>query len=87
MSRQSVANALAKSGISHGTLGTSKSLKCTTSDHSGSRLPQRTFERSYAGFLFHSAAQAYALAKATGLPLLFEGNDFIHTDIRPAIPC
>ena len=28
---------------------------------------------------------AYALAKETGLPLLFKGNDFIHTDIVPAV--
>jgi ribonuclease VapC len=28
---------------------------------------------------------AYALAKATGEPLLFKGNDFIHTDISPAL--
>lgn len=28
---------------------------------------------------------AYALAKTADLPLLFKGNDFIHTDIRPAI--
>lgn len=27
---------------------------------------------------------AYALAKATGLPLLFKGNDFAATDIQPA---
>ena len=26
---------------------------------------------------------AYALAKATGEPLLFKGNDFIHTDVTP----
>ncbi len=26
---------------------------------------------------------AYALAKETGEPLLFKGNDFIHTDIIP----
>lgn len=26
---------------------------------------------------------AYALAKATGEPLLFKGNDFTHTDILP----
>jgi ribonuclease VapC len=26
---------------------------------------------------------AYALAKVTGEPLLFKGNDFIHTDIAP----
>ncbi|HYD66344.1 type II toxin-antitoxin system VapC family toxin [Azospirillum sp.] len=28
---------------------------------------------------------AYALAKATGEPLLFKGNDFIHTDVPSAI--
>lgn len=28
---------------------------------------------------------AYALAKSRGLPLLFKGDDFIHTDIRPAL--
>ena len=28
---------------------------------------------------------AYALASATGHPLLFKGNDFTHTDIRPAV--
>jgi len=29
---------------------------------------------------------AYALARATGEPLLFKGDDFRHTDIAPAIP-
>ena len=28
---------------------------------------------------------SYALAKATGLPLLFKGDDFIHTDVRAAL--
>lgn len=28
---------------------------------------------------------AYALAKATGEPLLFKGNDFTHTDVTPAL--
>jgi ribonuclease VapC len=28
---------------------------------------------------------AYALAKCMGLPLLFKGDDFRHTDIRPAL--
>jgi ribonuclease VapC len=28
---------------------------------------------------------AYALARATGQPLLFKGNDFLHTDITPAL--
>ena len=29
---------------------------------------------------------AYALAKARNMPLLFKGDDFIHTDIVPALP-
>lgn len=29
---------------------------------------------------------AYALAKATGMPLLFKGDDFVHTDVRVAAP-
>jgi ribonuclease VapC len=28
---------------------------------------------------------SYALAKSRNLPLLFKGNDFIHTDIVPAL--
>lgn len=28
---------------------------------------------------------SYALAKATGEPLLFKGDDFIHTDVKRAI--
>lgn len=29
---------------------------------------------------------AYALAKAIGEPLLFKGNDFVHTDVTSALP-
>lgn len=29
---------------------------------------------------------AYALAKTTGEPLLFKGDDFSHTDVAPATP-
>ncbi len=29
---------------------------------------------------------AYALAKVTGEPLLFKGDDFVHTDIDQALP-
>lgn len=29
---------------------------------------------------------AYALARATGEPLLFKGTDFGHTDVRPVAP-
>lgn len=28
---------------------------------------------------------AYALARTRGLPLLFKGDDFIHTDVEPAM--
>ena len=28
---------------------------------------------------------SYALAKSRNLPLLFKGEDFIHTDVRPAL--
>ena len=28
---------------------------------------------------------AYALAKVRGLPLLFKGNDFVETDLQPAV--
>lgn len=28
---------------------------------------------------------SYALAKSLDLPLLFKGDDFVHTDIRPAL--
>jgi len=28
---------------------------------------------------------AYALAKTSGEPLLFKGDDFTHTDVRPAV--
>jgi ribonuclease VapC len=29
---------------------------------------------------------AYALASTVGEPLLFKGDDFPHTDVRPAVP-
>ena len=47
--------------------------------------------RRFGGGTGHRAALnmgdcfSYALAKAFDLPLLFKGNDFIHTDITPAI--
>ena len=28
---------------------------------------------------------SYALARVTGEPLLFKGNDFVHTDVTPAL--
>lgn len=27
----------------------------------------------------------YALSTSTGLPLLFKGDDFVHTDVKPAV--
>lgn len=47
--------------------------------------------RRYGRGLGHPAALnfgdcfAYALAKTRNLPLLFKGDDFIHTDIKPAL--
>ncbi len=35
--------------------------------------------------LNYGDCMAYALAKVAGEPLLFKGNDFIHTDITPAL--
>jgi ribonuclease VapC len=29
---------------------------------------------------------SYALAKSRNLPLLFKGDNFVHTDVRPALP-
>jgi uncharacterized protein with PIN domain len=29
---------------------------------------------------------SYALAKVRGLPLLYKGNDFAETDLRPVVP-
>lgn len=41
-------------------------------------------QKSKAGLNFGDCF-SYALAKATGLPLLFKGKDFARTDIRPAL--
>ena len=39
----------------------------------------------HAGKLNFGDCFAYALARATGQPLLFKGDDFIHTDVVPAL--
>jgi ribonuclease VapC len=53
----------------------------------------RVAREAYARFGKHSDSKAqldfgdcmaYALAKVSGEPLLFKGDDFIHTDITPA---
>ena len=35
--------------------------------------------------LNYGDCMSYALAKVTGEPLLFKGDDFTHTDITPAL--
>jgi ribonuclease VapC len=40
---------------------------------------------AYALYLNMGDCFAYALAKTRNLPLLFKGDDFIHTDIEPAL--
>ena len=35
--------------------------------------------------LNYGDCMSYALAQATGLPLLFKGDDFVHTDVRSAV--
>ena len=60
----------------------------TTADHA--RIARHAY-RLFGKHSGHPAALnfgdcfAYALAKATGEPLLFKGNDFTRTDIVPAL--
>ena len=50
------------------------------------RMANRRFGKSrHDARLNFGDCMAYALAKQTGEPLLFIGNDFIHTDITPAL--
>jgi ribonuclease VapC len=50
----------------------------------------RAFDRygkgRHAAGLNFGDCMAYAVAKANDVPLLFKGNDFSQTDIRPAVP-
>ncbi len=41
--------------------------------------------RSHPARLNFGDCMAYAIAKVADAPLLFKGDDFVHTDIRPAI--
>ncbi|MFE1602893.1 type II toxin-antitoxin system VapC family toxin [Methylobacterium sp. ID0610] len=43
-------------------------------------------ERGHPAKLTLGDCFAYACAKTRGVPLLFVGDDFIHTDITPALP-
>ncbi len=51
------------------------------------RLAYERFGKgNHAARLNYGDCFAYALAKVTGEPLLFKGNDFGRTDITPALP-
>lgn len=66
------------------------SLQVVPVDASQSRIGYQAFRR-YGRGLGHPAQLnfgdcfAYALARTRNLPLLFKGDDFIHTDIVPAL--
>lgn len=57
-----------------------------TSEHANAaRLAWRRFGKgNHRAALNFGDCFAYALAKTTGEPLLFKGEDFSHTDIEPA---
>jgi ribonuclease VapC len=42
--------------------------------------------RGHPAGLNYGDCLSYAVAKQLGIPLLFKGNDFIHTDITSAFP-
>ncbi|OYX83543.1 MAG: VapC toxin family PIN domain ribonuclease [Azorhizobium sp. 35-67-5] len=54
------------------------------------RLAAEAFSRfgkgRHAAGLNFGDCLSYAVAQAHGLPLLFKGNDFIHTDVKSAMP-
>jgi ribonuclease VapC len=52
------------------------------------RQAHRDFGRGsgHAAKLNYGDCFAYALATDTGEPLLFKGDDFVHTDVTPAAP-
>jgi ribonuclease VapC len=63
-------------------------VRCVAVDQTQAHLAREAFERygkgrAPAGLNFGDCF-AYALAKATDRPLLFKGDDFVHTDVRPA---
>lgn len=49
------------------------------------RTAHRRFGKTHKAKLNFGDCMAYALAKASGEPLLFKGNDFVQTDIEPAL--
>ena len=68
----------------------SLSLNIVPVDAEQSRIGYEAFQRygrgrSHPAQLNFGDCFAYALAKTRNLPLLFKGDDFIHTDIKPAL--
>ena len=63
-------------------------IEPVTAEHA--RLARRAFrvfgKGNHPAGLNFGDCFAYALAKATGEPLLFKGDDFARTDIPPALP-
>ena len=64
------------------------SIEPVTAEHA--RLARRAFrvfgKGNHPAGLNFGDCFAYALAKATGEPLLFKGDDFARTDVVPALP-
>jgi ribonuclease VapC len=69
---------------------TSRTVSIVPFDLEHMRIARLAYER-YGRAAKHPArlnfgdCMSYAVAKKLGAPLLFKGNDFIHTDITPAI--
>lgn len=58
-------------------------------DERHSRLALEAFrhfgEGRHRASLNYADCMSYALAMSTGLPLLYKGDDFVHTDVKPAV--
>jgi ribonuclease VapC len=68
--------------------GTAMVIESVTAEHADlARTAHRRFGRGsgHPARLNFGDCFAYALAKATGEPLLYKGDDFGHTDIRSAL--
>jgi ribonuclease VapC len=78
----------ARSALDDLLLAVDPEIVAFTVDHATiAREAHRNFGRGsgHAARLNFGDCFAYALAKATGEPLLFKGDDFTHTDIRSAL--
>lgn len=66
------------------------SMELIPFDHEQTQIAGDAYSRFGRGSGHHAKLNmgdcfAYALARSRDLPLLFKGDDFTHTDIRPAI--